>query len=122
MSKDKRTSVYFDRDRNDFVGVNDIIEDLRRAFKDVDIEAELARMKIWLAGPKGKRRTGNIGFIMNWLKNSSPAKQATCEFYDLLESDTPLATVLTEYLEHLWKDREHILQLNTIKTLPKRKS
>lgn len=37
------------------------------AYKGIDIEKELGKMKAWLMTPRGKRRKLTRGFIVNWL-------------------------------------------------------
>lgn len=106
MSKDKHT-IYFDRDNSCFVGLDDSIKkELSSAYKNIDIDAELSKMVLWLNSPKGLRRKGNIGFITNWLNNASPSmpkKLFTSPIEDLLES----------YRMDLWKNCEHLLTMNT---------
>jgi hypothetical protein len=117
VAKDKRTSVYFDRETLKFVGIDDAVKkQLKETYKGIDVDSELNKMAIWLTSSKGKKRKGNIGFVMNWLNNASPSTAPTIkEHYDLLESDSPLASLLQDYLKDLWKNREHILEFNTIR-------
>ena len=116
MAKDKHVSVYFDRDTLQFTGLTDAIKkQLEESYKGIDLQAELSKMGLWLMSSKGNRRTGNIGFIMNWLNNASPKPPSVNEQLDLMQADNPLRPLLNEYLEGLWKNREHILAFNTIK-------
>jgi hypothetical protein len=116
VAKNKRTSVYFDRETLKFVGIDESIKkQLLDTYKGIDVDSELNKMSLWLNSSKGKKRTGNIGFIMNWLSNASPIPQTISQSYDLIESDTPLGHLLQDYLEGLWKNREHILEFNTIR-------
>lgn len=116
MAKNKRTSVYFDRETLKFVGIDESVKkQLSDTYKGIDVDSELNKMSLWLNSSRGKKRIGNIGFIMNWLGNASPAPQSISQSFDLIESDTPLGHLLQDYLEGLWKNREHILEFNTIR-------
>jgi hypothetical protein len=113
MAKD---SVHFDRQCNSFVGLDSqVLVQLRETFVGVDIDQELKKMCIWLQSDKGKRRKGNIGFIMNWLNNATPMPPTDAEHLNLMQSQSPLGHLVRSYLQELWKDREHIFELNTIK-------
>lgn len=105
--------VYFDRTTNQFAGLDEAIKlQLKEAYKGNDVDAELARMKLWLTSPKGKARKGNMSFILNWLNNAS----ASPVFAEPIDLDThPLSHLLEEYRQGLWKNCEHILEINTIK-------
>lgn len=119
MAKEKRASVHFNRDTQQFVGIDDVVKkQLHDIYKGIDVDSELSKMRLWLTSSKGKRRIGNIGFIMNWLSNASPSVPTIKEQFDLLESDTPLGELLHEYCMDLWKNREHILEFNTIRRKP----
>lgn len=116
MAKDKRTSVYFDREANKFQGVDSqILKQLEETYDGIDVPGEIKKMQLWLMSDKGKRRKGNIGFILNWLNNATPMPPTTTEHLDLMQSDSPLGRVVREYLMDLWKDKEHILTFNTIR-------
>lgn len=117
VAKDKRTSVYFDRVTLQFIGLESaVIKQLKETYKGIDVDSELKKMSLWLTSSKGKKRKGNIGFILNWLNNASPSEAPTVsEQLDMLDQDTPLRPLLQEYLQDLWKDREHILEFNRIK-------
>ena len=96
------------------MGVDDAVKkQLSDTYKGVDVNAELLRMKLWLSSEKGKKRRGNIAFIMNWLNNasSSSVAESTCEILD-----DSLRPIFHEYLQDLWKNREHILEINTRKS------
>jgi hypothetical protein len=115
MTSEKK-AVRFDRKTKEFVGLTDAVkEELRTTYYHTDVEKELTRMKAWLLGPKGKRHVGTMGFILNWLNNSSPTPMRTAQFFDIVQSDSPLSVVLNEYLQDLWKNREHLYLFNTIK-------
>lgn len=110
MSNDN--SVYFDRESLQFIGLDDSIKlNLKEAYKNIDVEAELAKMRIWLISPKGKGRKGSIAFIMNWLNNAS----ASAVLPEPAEIAHPLSDLLQEYRQGLWKNCEHLLEINTIK-------
>ncbi len=118
VAKDKSTSVYFDRERLQFVGLEAAeLKRLRETYKGVDVDSELKKMSLWLTSPKGKKRKGNIGFILNWLNKASPsiASPTISEELDLYEFDSPLRPLLLDYLKDLWKGKEHILEFNKIK-------
>ncbi len=117
VAKDKRTSVYFDREKLTFVGLDKAqIKQLKDTYKGIDVDSELKKMGLWLTSSKGNKRKGNIGFILNWLNNASPETTAKInQQLDLYEVDSPLRPLLQEYLQDLWKDREHILEFNTIR-------
>lgn len=116
MAKDKRTSVYFDREANKFRGLDpQIFTQLEETYGGINIEAEIKKMGLWLLTEKGLRRKGNIGFILNWLNNATPMPPTTTEHLDLIQSESPLGCLVREYLMDLWKDKEHILEFNTIR-------
>lgn len=117
MAKEKRTSVYFDRDKRTFIGLEDAhIQQLKETYKGIDVQSELKKMGLWLISEKGNKRKGNIGFILNWLNNASPSTAPSInEQFDLMEQDTPLRPLIQEYLKDLWKGREHILEFNKIR-------
>lgn len=116
MAKDKRNSVFFDRETNKFHGIDSqILTQLQETYDGIVIENELKKMGVWLMSDKGKRRKGNIGFILNWLNNATPMPPTTTEHLDLMQSDSPLGHLVREYLMDLWKDKEHILSFNTIR-------
>jgi hypothetical protein len=98
----------------EFVGLEGIVLDqLRDTFKDIDVTTELKKMGLWLTSAKGRKRVGNIGFILNWLQNSSPSTSNAAQL-DLFDANSPLRPYLLQYCKELWKDREHILEINTI--------
>ncbi len=116
MAKEKRTSVYFDREANKFRGLDsEVLKQLQQTYDGIRIEAELNKMVLWLQSEKGKKRRGEIGFIINWLNNVTPLPPSRTEQLDLMQSDSPLGTLMRTYLMDLWKDREHILEFNTIR-------
>lgn len=106
MRKESHTSVYYDRDAQSFVGLD--INKLKETFKSVDIDQELKKMELWLQSSKGKRRKGNLNFIISWLSKISPRKYVQLEMFD-----SSLLPYLDNYLEDLWKNRQHILEFNT---------
>lgn len=114
MAKDKRTSVHFDRDKRQFVGLDDVqLKEIKEAYPQIQVELELKKMALWLCSSKGERRQGNLAFITNWLSNATPPKQAVNPSLNKIEEEyTPLRPYLDEYLRDLWKGREYILELN----------
>lgn len=118
MAKNKSTSVYFDREKLCFVGLEDAhLKRLREIYKGIDVNSELKKMGLWLTSSKGIRRKGDIGFILNWLNNASPSNQfpSTNQNQDFIEYDSPLRPLLLDYLADLWKGKEQLLEFNTIK-------
>ena len=117
MAKDKRNSVFFDREVNKFRGLDSqILKQLQETYEGIDIDNELKKMSLWLmSDTKGKTRKGHIGFIINWLNNATPMPPTTTEHLDLMQSDSPLGHLVRNYLMELWKDKDHILEFNTIR-------
>lgn len=111
-------SIYFDREKQVFVGLDGIhLQKLKETYQHVDVDTELNKMTLWLLSPKGKKRKGNIGFILNWLNNATPCfKPSMNDHLDLLETESPLRLLINDYLRELWKGREHILEINKKKT------
>lgn len=119
MEKDCRASVCFDRKEARFVGLEGIpLEQLRKSFPTINIESELEKMTVWLLhSPKGKRRKGNINFIMNWLNNASVSSSPhKTEEKQEVKNDLSLPTLFDQYLSDLWKGKEYILELNKRKS------
>lgn len=115
MAKENRTSVYFDRETLQFVGLDVVqMQQLKDTYKGVNVDVEFKKMVLWLTSSKGMKRKGNIGFILNWLNNASPqgTVSPTTEQFDLWNEDSPLRPLMENYLRDLWKGREHILELN----------
>lgn len=116
MIKDKHTSVYFDREQNKFKGLDSqILKQLQDTYDGIDVDKEIKKMSLWLISEKGVKRKGTIGFIINWLNNATPMPPTTTEHLDLMQSDSLLGQLVRDYLLELWKDRDHILELNTTK-------
>lgn len=116
MTKDKRASVFFDRETNKFRGLDSqTLKQIQETYDGIDVETEIKKMCLWLTSEKGMKRKGTIGFILNWLNNITPMPPTTNEHLDLMQSDSPLGKHVREYLLDLWKDREHILEFNTIR-------
>lgn len=113
MAKEKRASVYFDRDTQHFKNItDDVKKTLSETFPGVNINQELGKMELWLN--EHPSRMGAIGFIMNWLQRACPKPSINTEL-DAMQSDSSLGVILRDYLEDLWKNREHILTFNTIR-------
>jgi hypothetical protein len=114
VTKDNRTPVHFDRELNGFVGLSeDAVQELRKAYPQVDITRELVKMSFWLNSSKGKNHVGTMQFILNWL-DRAPSTQIS-QSNETANVDYSLRLLLDEYLKDLWKGREHILNLNTIR-------
>lgn len=111
MAKDKRTFVSFDRANYKFIGLtSDLKEELKKTYKGINLESELTKMMIWLISSKGLMHKGNFSFIKNWLNRA---------YQEVLppssDEDTTLADLFKDYLKDLWKNREHILEFNTLR-------
>jgi|ERR1700690_79432 len=110
MAREKHVSVYFDRDKLKFIGLDATIKkSLKNMYCDVDLEKELAKMELWLSSDRGKRRIGNLAFIAHWLSNATTALATKDQ---QTERISPVISLLTDYLKDLWKNREHILKMN----------
>ena len=109
MAKEKRTAVYFDRDKSQFVGLDSVyMEHLRDMFPGVNVALELKKMVLWLISPRGLDTKGTINFITNWLEKS-PVTQSLLPG---IEQDNPLRPHIDTYLKGLWKGKEHLLEKN----------
>lgn len=116
VAKGKDTSVYFDRALDRFVGIDEAVtKQLKDAYFNLDLDKELLKMGVWLQSPKGKKRHGTIGFILNWLNNASPSPPSNMKQLDFADLGSPLRPYLMDYLEDLWKDREHLFEFNRIR-------
>lgn len=110
MAKDKPTSILFDRRKHQFSGLDDQkLAEIKQAFPGVDVNSELRKMILWLMSPNGLKRKGDINFVLSWLSRVIP-KVMPAE--DNPEVRTALDPYFDEYLDELWKGREHILALN----------
>lgn len=106
MPRDKGASVYFDRVKNEFIGIDeDLKNSLRSSYPDKELDKELSNMKAWLCSPRGKKRKGTLQFILNWLGNG---------LYKINEAhNLSLDELQLEYLEEIWSKSHHLLVLNT---------
>lgn len=115
MAKGKRISVYFDRTKGEFVGLDEEqLKKLRESYASLNVDSELKKMSLWLLSVKGARRKGDITFILNWLNNTYPTQVPFVEAQT--EEDTPIRHEINSYLEGLWKGREHVLEMNKRKS------
>jgi len=65
----KANKTFYDRKKKDFVNLD--VAELKRLWKNVDIDAELAKLKHWLeTDTKGKRRSGVMRTIKTWMDNA----------------------------------------------------
>ncbi len=109
VAKEKRTSVYFDRDKSQFANVDEaLIGRLKDMYPGINVSLELKKMCLWLLSPKGLKSKGTINFITNWLGNAPVTKTTEPE----IELDTPLRPELNAYLKELWKGKEYLLTIN----------
>jgi hypothetical protein len=116
MAKSNRSSVYFDRKLRCFVGMDEaLLKELKSLYPSVNVDAELLKMKHWIESPKGKLSKGTINFIINWLGKKAPAADfpSAEKQLEYIQSDTFLVKIIREYLEDLWKGREHLLSFNS---------
>ena len=115
VAKGKRISVYFDRTKGEFVGLDEEqLKKLRESYASLNVDSELKKMSVWLLSVKGARRKGDITFILNWLNNTYPTQVPSIEAQ--IEEDTPIRHEINSYLEGLWKGREHVLEMNKRKS------
>lgn len=113
MAKEKHTSIYFDREKSLFVGIDAAYcELLKDMFPGVNIILELKKMILWLNSSKGVKSKGTINFITNWLQKAPITQSLTPE----IEQDTPLRPHIEAYLKDLWKGKEHLLEMNKRKS------
>lgn len=116
MVKDNCGSVYYDRESKKFLGLDSkVFKQLEETYEGVNVSAELNKMSLWLESEKGKRRKGTIGFIINWLNNTTPMPPTQSEHFDMIQGNSPLGQLVREYLMGLWEKSENILEFNTIK-------
>ncbi len=90
--------MYFDRDSDEFVGLD--VQALMKSFPRVDVNRELQLMRAWLMSSKGKDRKGTTQFICRWLSKSP--------------SDHIPASIPHAYLGELWKGNESLLAMNVL--------
>lgn len=122
----KRTSVYFDRERECFVGLTEeFLEPFKAKRPTVDYPYQIRKMIEWLlTNPKGKKKVATSKFVSDWFERATPspylekqlAEEQAVATPEQLESveDTPLRPYITEYLRELWKGREYLLEINKI--------
>lgn len=114
LAKEKCISVYFDREKIQFIGLEgELLKRLKRAYPGIDVDSELNKMMLWLTSPRGTARKGTMAFIMGWLNRLNPAPILA---ENNSGSDTPLRDELDSYLKDLWKGREHLLEMNKRKS------
>lgn len=110
MARKKDNSVHFDRESRSFVNISpEIRSDLDKSFPEVDIEAELTKMKYWLLSDKGAKRKGEIIFITRWLSNAPVSMK---QLPPKEHKETSIRPILNDYLKELWTGREFLLDLN----------
>jgi len=109
VAKENHTQVHFDREKKSFVGLEPALKKLEETYLGVDIHKELKKMEVWLLSTKGRARTGNINFILNWLSRAVPTPVSTDPY------DSVLASCLEDYCTDLWEKNRHILEMNTVR-------
>ncbi len=102
--------VHFDRKISQFVGVNEtLIQDLSKTYPHVNVKSEFMKMRHWLLHTqKGIHRNADMGFICHWLNNVIMEREESTSL------ETPLGSYIADYLKGLWKNREHVLALNSL--------
>lgn len=109
--------MYFNRTSRKFHGLDDqMMTQLRETYPKVDVTHEINKMTLWLLSDRGSKRKGSMGFIVTWLNNSSPSSGIAAPILDHTEPASPLSHLVRDYLVDLWKDQDHILEFNTIRT------
>lgn len=108
MGKEHK-EIYFDRRLNKFVGLNKL--QLKKAYKDKDVDRELLKMGLWLQSGKGREYSPGMPFIMSWLDKAQPT-QRSVEDEDEDEHDNVLRPILNSYLQELWHGKEALLAMN----------
>ncbi len=104
-------SVEFCRKTEAFLGVDvELLNRLKHTYQALDVEMEIKRMALWLISARGKRRKGNLTFIMRWLDTQSGRAYHPPT---TPQKDSPLSEVLDLYLEGLWTHREHLFRFNS---------
>ena len=108
--------MYFDRTLHTFVGLDAVlIQELKSLYPGINVDAEFVKMRDWLQSSKGKNTLGAINFIINWLNRLVPQQEfpSAEKQLEYLQSDSFLCQVIKDYLEDLWKGREHLLNFNS---------
>lgn len=112
MAKEKRVSVYFDRETCEFVGLTpQRMNELMQNFPGINIAVELMCMREWLQTPVGADKVGTMLFILNWLKRSK-ASQEPSPVPDNV--DPILLPLVNEYLVGLWQRNKTLLHMNSM--------
>ena len=106
-------TVFFNRAESKFQGFSpEILKQLSESYPHLNIAEELAKMSLWLNSPKGIRRKGHIGFILNWLNQASKDVPTQIDWFD---KDSLLMPLLNEYRRSLWKNCKNLLEFNKIR-------
>lgn len=107
-----KKEIWYDRATHQFVGLSDdIVEELSSIYLGVNVRRELKKMGLWLL--EHPERKGSLNFISNWLKKTQPDNAYYLKL-DLEDDSSPLNFLLKNYLDELWKTREHIFIINSI--------
>lgn len=108
MGKRTSTNVYYDRNTFSFTGITyELYERLSDTFPGIDIDHELKKMTLWLDTSAGKKRIGNLQFILGWLNRAYRSIVA-------VKPIEPKPKIIKEFSEHqneLWKNCEEIFSL-----------
>ena len=103
-----KATIFFDRNTQQFSGIDDELKkQLLKTYPNVNVDAELNKMCLWLNSSKGKQRKGSVNFIMNWLNNATPVIKEQ----DVKQTDE-MQDLYSDYLRELWKGKEALLQFN----------
>jgi hypothetical protein len=72
----RKFPVYYDFTKHRWVGVETIMDELKKLFPNTDIDSELEAMKRWLEqDPVSHRKKNYRKFIIGWLSRSVSQKQ-----------------------------------------------
>ncbi len=70
--------IFFDAAAQQFVGITDQLLKLwQSTYPQLDINHELAKMRLWLVDPSKPKRKGNQSFIQNWLSRAGSNQPTT---------------------------------------------
>ncbi len=121
MAKGKRTSIYFDRERECFVGLTEeFIAPFKAQRPTVDYPYQIRKMTEWMiTTTKGKRTVGTAKFVRDWFNRALPSPylekqlaEEKAQQQSEAATDNPLRPYFEEYLRELWKGREFLLEIN----------
>ena len=62
---------------DDYYPTDEELNALRRAYPNVDIDAEIAKMDMWCLANRSKRKVNGLRFVQNWLSRCKPEKDTS---------------------------------------------